>query len=115
MKNQGFWRRVLFACAGIRVAFQRESSFRIQSVAALLVVLVSVVLQPDAIWIAIMMLCVALVLGAELINTALEALADGLHPDHADFIRIAKDCAAGAVLIFSISSVVVFVLMLTAL
>lgn len=115
MKNQSFWRRALFAWAGIRVAFQRESSFRIQSAAALLVVLVSVVLQPDAIWIAIMVLCVALVLGAELINTALEALADGLHPDHADFIRIAKDCAAGAVLVFSISSAMVFVLMLTAL
>ncbi len=79
----------------------------------MLVILVSVILQPPAIWIAILILSVALVLGAELINTALEALADGVHPDHADFVQMAKDCAAAAVLLMSIGTVIVFLLMLT--
>jgi diacylglycerol kinase len=115
LKNQTFLARAGFALAGIRSAFQRESSFRVQVAAAALLVLASVVLRPAAIWMAILLLCVALVLGAELINTALEALADGLHPEDAEFVGLAKDCAAAAVLIFSLSAVVVFGLMLTSL
>lgn len=60
---------------------------------------------------ALVIVMVALVLAAELFNTALEHLLDGLHPQQAEFVRIAKDCSAGAVLLFSITSVVVFALM----
>ena len=55
---------------------------------------------------------IALVLAAELINTALEAALDGLHPEHARFVQVAKDCAAAAVLVLSGASVVVFACML---
>ncbi|SIT47844.1 Diacylglycerol kinase (fragment) [Paraburkholderia piptadeniae] len=47
-------------------------------------------------------LCLAmamLVLAAELFNTALERLADHLYPEHHPAIGVAKDCAAGAVLL----------------
>ena len=57
---------------------------------------------------------IGLVLAAELLNTALERALDGLHPEWADFVRMAKDCGAGAVLVLSATSVVVFVLMLVA-
>jgi diacylglycerol kinase (ATP) len=39
------------------------------------------------------------VVAAELANTAVEHLADHLHPEIHPSIRIVKDCAAGAVLI----------------
>jgi hypothetical protein len=58
---------------------------------------------------------IALVLAAELANTALEHLLDGLHPEQAEFVRIAKDCSAAAVLVFSTTSVAVFALMLLTL
>jgi diacylglycerol kinase (ATP) len=45
----------------------------------------------------------------------LEHALDGLHPQQAPFVRIAKDCAAAAVLVLSAASVVVFALMLWAL
>ncbi len=41
----------------------------------------------------------AVVIAAELFNTALEGLADALHPHDHPAIRIAKDCAAAGVLV----------------
>jgi diacylglycerol kinase (ATP) len=46
-----------------------------------------------------------------MVNSALEAVIDHLHPDQADPIRRAKDMAAGAVLIASAGAVVAGVLM----
>ncbi len=55
---------------------------------------------------------ICMVLAAELFNTALEHALDGLHPEQAPFVRVAKDCAAGAVLVLSACAALVFVLML---
>ena len=49
------------------------------------------------------------VLAAELFNTALEHLIDHLHPALHPSIKIAKDCAAGSVLLLSLSAVAVFI------
>jgi diacylglycerol kinase (ATP) len=48
-----------------------------------------------------------LVLVAELFNTALESLIDHLHPEIHPAIKIAKDSAAGAVLLLSAGAVIV--------
>ena len=61
------------------------------------------------IWWALLLLNCGLVLAAELFNTALEHLIDLLHPGLHPSIKIAKDCAAGAVLILSISAACIFV------
>lgn len=54
---------------------------------------------------AIIFLANGLVVGAELINTAIES-AVNLHGDkHTEYGKIAKDCAAGAVLVFTIFAV----------
>ena len=60
-------------------------------------------------WIAVV-LCIGMVLSAEAMNTAVELLADALHPDRDERIRVVKDLAAGAVLITAIVSVVVAIL-----
>ena len=57
-----------------------------------------------------MVLCIGMVLSAEAMNTAVELLADALHPDRDERIRVVKDLAAGAVLITAIASVVVAIL-----
>lgn len=53
------------------------------------------------------LLCIALVLSLECINTALERLCNAVHPDKSPEIRAAKDAAAGAVLIAALVSAVV--------
>ncbi|MBS1190201.1 MAG: diacylglycerol kinase [Rhodocyclaceae bacterium] len=114
MKGQQFHRRLGFALAGWVEGFRGENSFRTQVAAAALAVLATAALRPPLVWWALVVVSIALVLAAELFNTALERIIDGLHPDKAEFIRQAKDCAAGAVLVFSVASVVVFCLMLLA-
>ncbi len=50
----------------------------------------------------VVLLCCALVISLELLNTAIETLADKLHPEHDKLIGLAKDVSAGATLIASI-------------
>jgi diacylglycerol kinase (ATP) len=49
-------------------------------------------------WWALVLMASFLVIAAELFNTALEHLADHLHPDEHPQIGRVKDCAAAAVL-----------------
>ena len=99
MKNLSFLRRVLFALAGVRTAWRTESSFKVHVVAALAVMGVLLWLQPAPLWWAIAALTIAFVLAAELFNTAVEGLADHLHPEQHPAIKAVKDCAAGGVLV----------------
>ena len=54
---------------------------------------------------AIIFIANALVIGAELINTAIEATVDLQGDKHTPLGKIAKDCGAGAVLVFTIFAV----------
>ena len=109
MKNQPFYTRMGFALQGINAAFRMESSFRLQCLAALMVIIVLCWSQPPLIWWALLLLNCGMVLAAELFNTALEHLIDHLHPSLHPSIKIAKDCAAGAVLLLSLTAICVFV------
>jgi undecaprenol kinase len=107
MKNQPFRSRLRFALAGIAHALTRENSFRFQVLCAVVVLIGAAFLKPTPTWWAILLLTVMVVLAAELFNTALEELADHLHPDQHPRIKVVKDCAAGAVLLTSIGAVCV--------
>ena len=104
MKNQAILRRMTFAFAGLRTAFLTEHSFKTHTVATVAVLAVLLWLSPPPLWWAIAALTIGFVLAAELFNTALEGLADHLHPEQHAAIRAAKDCAAGAVLVASIAA-----------
>ena len=104
-KNQSFARRLAFAVAGFAHALRGERSLRTQLGILVVVVAVLGYLQPPAVWWALVSLCAAGVIGAELFNTAVERLADHLHPDVHPQIRIVKDCAAAAVLCAALGAV----------
>ena len=57
-------------------------------------------------WAAILF-CIALVIGLELINTALERLCDFVHPEIDPEIGYIKDLAAAAVLVGSLISMII--------
>ena len=109
MKNQPFHRRFRFAFQGLQSAWRGEASFRFQCLACAAVFAVLLWRRPAPLWWAILLSMCALVLAAELLNTAFEAALDKLHPDFHSAIGIAKDCAAGAVLVLSLASAAVFV------
>lgn len=112
MKNQRLAERLGFAWAGWRAAWRAERSLRTQLWIALAVIPLMVILRPALLWWALVGMMMALVLAAELINTALEHLVDHLHPERHPRIKIVKDCAAAAVLVLSIGAVWVGVLMI---
>lgn len=111
-KNQPFARRLGFALAGLCGAWQSERSLRFQLsfFAGLLVMMLALGLEPG--WWAIVLLTGSVVIAAELFNTALEHLADHLHPGIHPQIRIVKDCAAAAVLIVACGAVAVGIALL---
>ncbi|MEO8315682.1 MAG: diacylglycerol kinase [Pseudomonadota bacterium] len=112
MKGQSLFRRFGYAVAGLREAIAHESSIRIQTVAALGVIAILGLTRAPLIWWALCLLAAGLVIVAELFNSALEALADGVHPDLHPKIRIAKDMAAAAVLVAAITAAIIAALFL---
>jgi len=106
-KNQSLRRRFGFAFEGLQAAWGKERNFRIQLTAALLMVIVLLIVKVEPIWWALVLLTSGAVLAAELFNTALEHLADHLHPQTHPQIKIMKDCAAAAVLVTAGAAVAV--------
>ena len=111
MKNRAFLERFGFAWSGLRSAWRSEASLRTHIMMTSLLLVVLLILRPALIWWALCGVMVTLVIAAELINTALEHLADHLHPEQHPRIKIVKDCAAAAVLILSIGALWVAVIM----
>ena len=98
-KNQRFRARLGFALRGLAQALRSEASLRLQALAGVLALAVLLVLRPAAVWWALVLLASAAVVAAELFNTAIEHLADVLHPQQSPGVRVVKDCAAAGVLI----------------
>ena len=112
MKNATFIRRLGYALAGIRIVWRREKSFRTQCGLALAALIATALLRPGAVWTAILLVAIALVLALEMANAALEYLIDRIHPAIDEEIGHAKDAAAGAVLVASFVSLAIGGLML---
>ena len=112
MKNQSFHRRAGFAIQGIRCAWRGEASFRQQAFLSLGVLALLLWRQPGMVWWALLLTNCGLVLAAELFNTALEHALDHLNPGRHPAIEVAKDCAAGAVLLLSLTGFCVFIVFL---
>jgi undecaprenol kinase len=98
-KNRSFPARLSCALQGLAHSVRGEASLRLQAGAFVAVIMALIVLRPAAVWWALVLLASAVVLAAELFNTAIEHLADLLHPGESPAVRIVKDCAAAGVLI----------------
>jgi len=105
MKKRGFGFKDAFR--GIFHAMLCERNFRVHIVAVLTVVYFGTVFKITRTAWAILVVVMGLVMAAELVNTAIEAIVDKVSPEKCKLARIAKDCASGAVLTLAISAVVV--------
>jgi len=97
------------AIHGIAHALKTERNMRIHFSAVFYIIIAGLLVRliPHE-WGTIALAC-GLVIGAELINTALERLCDGLEPGHSLVVKTVKDLAAGAVFICAIAAVCVAV------
>jgi diacylglycerol kinase (ATP) len=101
------------AFRGIWTLFREEPNARIHLVAAVVAVGLGLYLGITRMeWIAILGV-IALVFSAELINTAIEQLADVVSPEFHPKIKLVKDLAAAAVLVFAIFALCVASLIFT--
>ena len=95
---------MLYAAQGLGYAWRTERNFRLEVLLGAAALLVTLLLDADLVPV---LLCCALVLSLELVNTALEALVDLVSPTFHPLARVVKDVAAGAVLIASLLSLAV--------
>jgi len=101
-----------FACAfnGLAYGALRERNFKIHLAAAAVAVTAGFCLNITRIEWAIIMLTIFMVLAAEMINTAIENTVDMYSGDYCYQAKIAKDAAAGGVLLTALNAVVVAIL-----
>lgn len=101
---KAFLKRFTFAFKGLGILFKEEANARFHLLAAVVVVLLGLFFKLQSWEWAIIIMQIALVIGAEAMNSALENLADKVSKEHSELIGKAKDLAAASVLIFAISS-----------
>ena len=100
------------ALRGIKVGTRDQSSFYVHFPATLAVVAMATWLQVSkSQWLALI-LCITIVLSAELLNSALEHLARAITTEEHPQIRDALDIASSAVLVASIGAAIVGFLVL---
>ena len=98
-----------FACAfeGLKDCLLHEKNFRIQYVIALLIIIAGLSFSISKIEWLIILLCFAVVLCFEIINSAIEKLCDLVCPQYNLTIKKVKDMSASAVLLAAIISFIV--------
>jgi undecaprenol kinase len=106
-KNRSFSIRLGYAINGLVQALKSEHSLRTQLAVFAAVLAALIVLHPAPFWWALVLFASCAVMAAELFNTAIERLADHLHPEQHPEIRIVKDCAAAAVLLVVVGALTV--------
>ena len=107
MKARSFPISLRHAIAGIAAAWRTERNFRVHVILAILVAAAIGVLRPSPVWCAILILTIGVVLALELVNAALEALVDHMHPENHPRIKVVKDMAAAAVLVAALASLLI--------
>lgn len=107
---RSFFKSLRHALRGLADIFRTQQNFRLQTLAAIVVLAAAFAFQ-IALWqgIIIMLLSVC-VLVLEILNTIVERLADAVQPRLSHMVREIKDMMAGTVLLASLASVAVGIL-----
>ncbi len=105
-------RSFVYAFKGIAEVVRHQANMQIHVVIMLLVLLVASLLPLSPTEWALILICMGMVLAAELFNSALEYLTDLVSPDYHPLAGKAKDAAAGAVLVCAMAAVLVGLLVL---
>lgn len=103
-----FFMSFKYAWHGLLDTVVRQRNMRVHVTAALMVGLVGSGVRLGLAEKVTMIFCVLFVLFAEVLNTALEALTDLAISELDERARLAKDAAAGGVLVLAVGTVVIF-------
>jgi diacylglycerol kinase len=96
-----------YAFSGLKTVLINEHNFRIHLLAAIFAIIAGTLFNISSMeWISITLI-IALVLSLEIINSAIEKLADFVSPEKNIKIKAVKDMAAAAVLVAAIASLII--------
>ena len=112
MKTTSLWNSLRCALNGLCHVLCSERNARIELAATFVAVALGLYLRINLTEWAIIALTIGAVMAAEFANTVAETLVDIASPEKSEPARIAKDVAAGAVLVLAMTSVVVGLLIL---
>ena len=96
-----------FAIEGLISALKNEKHMKVHILAAIIIVILAFVINASKVEILIISLSVSFVVITELVNTAVEAIVDLVSPERHPLAKLAKDVAAGAVLVAAINALCV--------
>ena len=96
-----------FAIEGVIHVLRTQRNMRLHFAAAVVVIVVAVAVGVSKIELSVLLISIAFVLVAEMINTAVEGTIDAATTSFDPMAKLAKDIAAGAVLIASVNAVAV--------
>ncbi|MGY0692887.1 diacylglycerol kinase family protein [Virgibacillus sp. FSP13] len=96
-----------YAWNGFVEILKTERNFQIHTVAAIIVIGVSFLLQLPAVEWAMILFSIGIVFVAEMMNTAIERMVDYVKPDIHPVAKVIKDIAAGAVLVAALMAMII--------
>ena len=109
-KNKVFFSSLKNSLNGIKNAFGSERNLKIQIVIALIVIILTLILKIELVKAMFVYISIFFVIVSEIINTAIEKTVDLVTEEYNEKAKLAKDIAAGGVLISAINSVVIGIL-----
>jgi diacylglycerol kinase (ATP) len=95
------------AIEGFLFVVKTQRNMRIHFLIALFVLLLGIYLNFTRVELIMLLLTSAIVLIAEMINSAIEIVMDYVEASHSHWVKVVKDITAGAVLVASVSAVIV--------
>ncbi|NLY44282.1 MAG: diacylglycerol kinase [Clostridiaceae bacterium] len=107
MKSRNIFYSFKYAISGIIYAFRTQRNLKIHFLAAAGVLLVSPFFHFSKVELLLLSFTITLVIVCELFNTAIEIVVDMVAKKYHPLAKIAKDVAAGAVLVSAINALVV--------
>ena len=113
LKKKGIHRLInsfKYAFEGIIYAFKYEQNITIHFIAMIIAVAFGIIFSISFTEWLVITLIIGLVIATELINTSIEATIDLITDQTHPLAKIAKDTAAGAVLVFGITALIIAVL-----
>ncbi|WP_367899732.1 diacylglycerol kinase family protein [Bacillus pseudomycoides] len=96
-----------YAIAGIYFCLRHERNMKIHFLAAVIVICCGFYFRVTRTEWLILLITIGIVMGLEMVNTAVEKTVDLVTADFKPFAKIAKDVAAGAVLLFTVIAVII--------
>ena len=102
-----FFNAVLFALQGMKQFFSRDRNGQIQMVIGITAIILGFTVSLTPFQWLLVLFCIGLVISLEMINSAIERFCDLVTTEFHPGIKIIKDVAAGAVLVASITSLII--------